>query len=95
MLGFEAVASVIAYGRYALWNDSLPDEQNERRLVELTAAYTRTLSDRAWERCDCRVCQEAGVEALIFRSSNRNKRRGIHNLHVFYASLRASATTKP
>jgi hypothetical protein len=28
---------------------------------------------------------------LIFRSSNRNKRRGIHNLHVFYTHLTADS----
>jgi queuine/archaeosine tRNA-ribosyltransferase len=85
-----AVEAVIAYGRYALWDDRLQDDRNELRLDTLRAAYTRTLRDRAWERCDCRVCREIGVEALIFRSSNRNKRRGIHNLHVFYASVRAA-----
>jgi len=85
----EAVDSVVAYGRYALWNEKLSDEQNERRLKKLKVAYRRTLSDRPWERCACRVCRELGVESLVFRSSNRNKRRGIHNLHVFYESIRA------
>lgn len=45
--------------------------------------YRRTLNERPWEQCSCRVCRELGVEALIFRGSNRNKRRGIHNLGVF------------
>ena len=84
----DAVDSVIAYGRYALWDDRLSDDVNERRLTLLRSAYVRTLTDRAWERCNCRVCRELGVETLIFRSSNRNKRRGIHNLYVFYKSLR-------
>jgi hypothetical protein len=86
----EAVRSIISYGRYALWNDREDDEYNERRLQKFKTAYTRTLKDRPWERCTCRVCRELGVEALVFRSSNRNKRRGIHNLHVFYTSVCAS-----
>ncbi len=86
----DAVKSVIAYGRYSLWNDQLDDEQNERRLTVLEDAYSRTLASRAWERCQCRVCRELGVEVLIFRSSNRNKRRGIHNLHVFHTSVLAA-----
>ena len=49
--------------------------------------YADTLTDRPWEHCSCRVCRVAGVEALIFRTSNRNKRRGIHNLHVFHTHL--------
>lgn len=90
----DAVASVIAYGRYSLWNDRLDDEANETRLKTLAQAYTRTLDARAWERCECRVCRELGIEVLIFRSSNRNKRRGIHNLHVFHTSVRAANIAK-
>jgi hypothetical protein len=45
--------------------------------------YRRTLVDRPWERCACRVCRELSIEVVLFRASNRNKRRGIHNLQVF------------
>lgn len=82
-----AVEAVIAYGRYALWDARQGEAQNERRLATLRDAYRHTLRDRPWENCRCRVCRDSGVEALIFRSSNRNKRRGMHNLHVFYAQL--------
>lgn len=84
----EAVDAVVAYGRYALWDDAASDTRNEARLESLKTSYTRTLGDRPWEACSCRVCRESGVEALIFRSSNRNKRRGMHNLQVFYWHLR-------
>ena len=87
----SAVDAVIDYGRYALWDDRITDARNEARLAELRTAYLKTLGDRPWEGCRCRVCRDAGVEALIFRSSNRNKRRGIHNLHVFYAHLTADS----
>ena len=83
----DAVDAALAYGRYALWDEGLSNGRMEARLARLRAAYTRTLEDRPWERCDCRVCRESGVEALIFRSSNRNKRRGMHNLHLFYKHL--------
>jgi hypothetical protein len=53
-------------------------------------AYRETLGDRAWESCPCRVCQEAGIEVMIFRGSNRNKRRGFHNLWEFHRQLRAA-----
>jgi hypothetical protein len=85
-----ALDAVIAYDRYALWDESADEMQNESALLQLRSRYARTLDDRPWERCDCRVCREGGVEALIFRSSNRNKRRGIHNLQVFYSYLQAS-----
>jgi hypothetical protein len=83
-----AVEAVIAYGRYALWDDKKSKSANLDQLERLRVSYIRTLGDRPWERCSCRVCKDTGVEALIFRSSNRNKRRGMHNLHVFYAYLR-------
>jgi hypothetical protein len=47
------------------------------------AQYRRTLQDRPWENCDCGICNEVGVEVIIFRGSERNKRRGFHNLAVF------------
>lgn len=46
--------------------------------------YRQTLSARPWEQCDCDICQKYGVEVVIFRGNNRNRRRGFHNTHVFY-----------
>jgi hypothetical protein len=45
--------------------------------------YRRTLSARPWENCTCGICDQVGVEVIIFRGSERNKRRGFHNLAVF------------
>jgi hypothetical protein len=44
----------------------------------------RTLSDRPWAHCSCPLCRAHGVEMLIFRGNNRNRRRGFHNTYVFY-----------
>jgi hypothetical protein len=51
------------------------------------AVYRRTLEDRAWTKCPCEVCQKVGVEVIIFRGSERNKRRGFHNLYILYERL--------
>lgn len=48
-----------------------------------TVDYRRTLTDRPWEKCSCGICDDVGVEVIIFRGSERNKRRGFHNLAVF------------
>lgn len=48
------------------------------------AAYRRTLKDKAWQECTCPVCEQWGVEVIIFRGNNRNRRRGFHNAYVFY-----------
>ena len=58
----------------------------------LEQRYKRTLEDRPWEKCNCKVCKEIGIDVLIFRGSNRNKRRGFHNSWVFNNFLKE--TTK-
>jgi hypothetical protein len=50
-------------------------------------AYARTLDARPWRHCKCEVCTTIGVEVIIFRGSERNKRRGFHNLYVLYNRL--------
>lgn len=43
----------------------------------------RTLEDRPWAACDCAICRTCGIEVVIFRGNNRNRRRGFHNTYVF------------
>jgi hypothetical protein len=47
----------------------------------------RTLEDRPWAHCPCAICRNAGVQVAIFRGTERNKRRGMHNLWVFARRL--------
>lgn len=46
--------------------------------------YRQLLEDTPWKQCDCVICQEIGVEVVIFRGNDRNRRRGFHNTYVFY-----------
>lgn len=48
-----------------------------------TAEYRATLESRAWKECTCTVCKEIGIEVILFRGAERNRRRGFHNLAVF------------
>ncbi|WP_137287721.1 DUF6884 domain-containing protein [Halorussus salinisoli] len=50
----------------------------------LLGEYQKTLQRRPWEKCDCPICVENGVEVCIFRGNDRNRRRGFHNTHRFY-----------
>lgn len=52
-----------------------------------TDAYRQTLEDQPWRQCACGLCKSAGIEIALFRGSERNKRRGFHNLHVFRQRL--------
>jgi hypothetical protein len=45
-------------------------------------AYERILEATPWKTCDCRLCERHGIEIAIFRGTERNKRRGFHNLSV-------------
>ncbi|SFL60643.1 tRNA-guanine transglycosylase DpdA [Streptomyces pini] len=57
------------------------------------ALYERTLSDAPWRTCPCALCKKHGIEIAIFRGSERNKRRGFHNLTVLEAKMRALSFT--
>lgn len=50
-------------------------------------AYRLTLEARPWRSCPCALCQQHGIDILIFRGNNRNRRRGFHNTYVFYRLL--------
>ena len=50
--------------------------------------YRRTLEARPWKNCSSDICKKDGIEVIIFRGNNRNRRRGFHNTFVFYKLLR-------
>ncbi len=45
--------------------------------------YAALLRDKPWKKCDCGVCKSIGIDVVIFRGNNRNRRRGFHNVYVF------------
>jgi hypothetical protein len=46
--------------------------------------YRRTLVDAPWKSCSCAICKKWGIETIIFRGNDRNRRRGFHNTYVFH-----------
>ena len=71
----EALDAVIAYETVIGVKKSYRDQ------------YAETLGDAPWRRCQCGLCEKHGVEMAIFRASERNKRRGFHNLSVLAAKM--------
>jgi len=51
-------------------------------------AYEESLTCAPWKACTCALCRELGIEILIFRGTERNKRRGFHNLQVLADKVR-------
>jgi hypothetical protein len=72
----ETLAAVLAYDR--LFGK---DRDHE-------TWYRRVLADRPWQQCGCPICEAIGIEVVIFRGNNRNRRRGFHNVQVFYEQFR-------
>jgi len=79
--------SLIEYSEPLQTRKSTDDEALKRKLHTLRTHYKRTLENKPWEKCDCNICRDIGVETIIFRASNRNRRRGFHNLKVYYDHL--------
>lgn len=68
---------------------------NEKDLVKAREQNARTLRDKPWKHCKCAICEDIGVDVIIFRSSNHNKRRGFHNLGVYHQHLQRTLESQP
>lgn len=55
--------------------------------TDRTEVYAEILRDRPWKACPCEICRRLGIHVLLFRGAERNRRRGFHNLFVFYRRL--------
>jgi hypothetical protein len=80
--------AVMDYHQFLVRGDGTDTDQQDKALSKTAALVRRTLEDQPWKSCSCDVCRSIGVEVIIFRSSNRNKRRGFHNLGVYHRHLR-------
>lgn len=50
--------------------------------------YFRTLTERPWERCPCRICRHLGHHVILLRGAERSRRRGFHNVWQFHQTMR-------
>jgi hypothetical protein len=83
-----ALEAVMDYHQFlTLGNDEDPSTR-AKELAKTSERVERTLREKPWKHCGCAVCRDVGVEVIIFRASNRNKRRGFHNLSVYYSHLK-------
>ncbi len=82
--GDAALHAVMDYHQFLLRGEGLDQATIEKELKKTELLVHRTIKDMPWKYCECDICRKVGVEVIIFRSSNRNKRRGFHNLHVYH-----------
>lgn len=71
----ETLDAIMAY------DELLGDDRKFREL------FRRTLEDQPWKKCPCAICRKVGIDVMIFRGNDRNRRRGFHNTWVFYQEL--------
>jgi len=81
------LTKLLDYERKILEVDGIEKSKIEKIVKVLEKRYIRTLKDRPWERCDCPVCKENGVDVIIFREGWRNGSRAHHNVRQFYLEL--------
>ncbi|GIH51970.1 hypothetical protein SAMN05421833_15114 [Microbispora rosea] len=91
----ECLKRLRAYDRGEETVDRVIETLSEyERLVEppqkksRVPAYRRILEAQPWKTCTCTLCGAHGIEIAIFRGTERNKRRGFHNLAVFADNIR-------
>ena len=84
----RTLSAVMDYHRFLVEGESEDVARQEKELAKMKEMVGRTLQDAPWKRCRCDVCSAVGVEVIIFRSSNRNKRRGFHNLGVYHKHVK-------
>lgn len=83
----DALDAILDYSKAFYIARKTSEKKMASTLETLSVEYRRTLEARPWEKCGCPICKSCSVEVIIFRASNRNKRRGIHNLKTFYEHL--------
>lgn len=57
--------------------------RRQEKIETIQERYRMTLEDRPWRECECDICKKLGIHVIIFRGTNRNKRRGFHNIWTF------------
>ena len=83
----EAVIEKLKKYEEKLVRHGIEKENRFEKIKNLEKEYLRTLKERPWKKCDCPICKEIGVHVCIFRTNERNMRRGFHNLFQFYKRL--------
>lgn len=55
--------------------------------TDRTEIYREVLEERPWAKCGCEVCKQLRHHVILFRGAERNRRRGFHNVWMFYQRL--------
>lgn len=73
----QALDAIVEY-------DNFCDPRKDMREI-----YREVLIEQPWKQCPCDVCRKLGYHVILFRGAERNRRRGFHNVWVFYQRVQA------
>lgn len=77
------IENVIEYQKSLILASESDPIKRSRKEAKAIVDIEKTLQSAPWKHCGCSICKTIGVDVIIFRASNRNKRRGFHNLAVY------------
>lgn len=83
----STIETVVDYQKFLVLADGEAEAVQVKTMAQQRERVAATLGAQPWKRCSCAICRNIGIEVIIFRSSNRNKRRGFHNLGVYFNHL--------
>ncbi|UUL82545.1 tRNA-guanine transglycosylase DpdA [Sphingomonas qomolangmaensis] len=83
----DVLQAILIYSAALVEEKSYAECRDSILLARLAVRYRETLMEKPWKQCGCPICATVGVEVIIFRGSNRNKRRGIHNLAIYHEHI--------
>lgn len=83
----DTVEQIIDYQKHLIAVSLEDQTKYEKEIDKNRTTILETLRATPWKRCNCSICKEIGVEVIIFRSANRNRRRGFHNLGVYHSHV--------
>jgi hypothetical protein len=83
----DVVGLLLEYEELARPHRSKSPVSKRRQTSDNESAYREVLEAAPWRRCPCEVCRNLGHHVILFRGAERNRRRGFHNLYVFYRRL--------
>jgi hypothetical protein len=83
----SVVDVLLEYEDLARPHKSQNTASKKRKKTDNAAVYREVLAAAPWRACKCAVCRQIGYHVILFRGAERNRRRGFHNLWVFYRRL--------
>lgn len=84
----SVVRLLVEYEELARPHRSENAASKKRKKTDNSEVYREVLDEAPWRRCTCEVCRAIGHHVILFRGAERNRRRGFHNLWVFFRRLR-------